>query len=418
MGQGTFVNQAQPPASTASGAPRPLKLRFDVPFLLIIAMLLVVGLLMVYSASWDYSMVNFKGDESYVIKRQLMWAGLGILVAAGLSMFDYHRFKRLVVPMMMGTLILLVIVLIANNVRLGAVRSLVGGSGQPSELAKIVIIIYLAFWLYSKREVLNDISFGLVPMAAILGITGGLILMQPDLSAAATVIVMGGLMFILAGADWKQIVGVFLVSLLLGFILINISHTGRSRIDDYIAGLRDPEQASYHVRRSLEAVVNGGWFGVGIGQANTKFTGLPVPPTDSIFAVIAEETGILGASGVVLLYMAFLWRGLTIAKRAADPLGSLLAGGLTLWVTMEALINMAVIMGILPFAGNALPFMSAGGSNMLVTLASCGIIMNVARGSVEKESEEGRSFGAVVDLRRRNGRRRVSGARRSAGIRL
>lgn len=411
------MNQAQPQSSPA-GAPRSLKLRIDVPFLIITAALLIFGLLMVYSASWDYSMVQFNGQADYIIKHQLMYAGLGIVVAVLLSLLDYHNFKRLLVPMMLGTIVLLIVVLIANNVRLNSVRSLVGGSGQPSELAKIVTIIYLAFWLFSKRDVLNDIKFGLMPMAAILGITSGLILLQPDLSAAATVIAMGGLMFILAGADWKQIVGVFLATLILGFILVNTITTGQTRIQSYIAGLRDPQLASYHVRRSLEALVNGGWFGVGIGQANTKFTGLPVPPTDSIFAVIAEETGIFGASTVVMLYLAFLWRGLTIAKRAADPLGSLLAGGLTIWITMEAMINMAVIIGILPFAGNALPFMSSGGSNLVVTLASCGIIMNVARSSVVKESEEGRSFGAVVNLRRWNGRRRVSGARRSAGIRL
>ena len=166
-------------------------------------------------------------------------------------------------------------------------------------------------------------------------------------------------------------------------------------------------RASDHVRRSLEAFVNGRWFGVGIGNGVTKVTGLPVPHTDSIFAVIGEETGMIGAVSLLILYSLILWRGMKIARRAPDELGALLAAGLTLWITFEAFINMAVMVNLLPFAGNALPFISAGGSNMVVSMAAIGILLNISRLSVKTQEDSGRFFSAVVDLRGRNRRGRV-----------
>jgi cell division protein FtsW len=411
MADGTFVNDSKPLG--AAGFQRPLRLRIDVPLLLIISTLVVFGLLMVYSASWDFSLAIGR-SPSYIFTRQVMWLGVGLGVAVFLSFFNYHRYQRLAIPIMGSVLIALLVVLWINDIRLGAVRSIFQGSVQPSELAKLATIIYLSVWLYSKRERLNDVSFGLIPMAAILGITGGMILLQPDLSAALTVVILGGLLFFMAGGQWRQIILVCVIAIFLGWVVVKVNATGNARLTSYLEGLRDPIQASYHVRRSLEAVVKGGLFGVGIGRADTKFTGLPVPPTDSIFAVIAEETGLVGAAFLVGLYILLLWRGLSIARRAPDQLGSLLASGVTLWITLEALINMAVIVGLAPFAGNALPFISAGGSNLVASLAGIGILMNVARSSVEREAEEGRIFSAVVDLRRRDRRRRVSRPRRPA----
>lgn len=413
MGEGTFVKQARP---SASGVHHSLHLRVDVPLLLIVVTLLVFGLLMVYSASWDFSL-SMNQAPTYIFFRQVRWALFGLILAAALALIDYHRLRKLLIPMMLGTIGLLFVVLWINDVRLGAARSIFGGSIQPSELAKVATIVYLSFWLSSKQNQLNNISFGLIPMGAILGMMGGMVLLQPDISAAATVFFLGGILFFLAGGEWRQIIFVFVAALLAGYIVVKLSATGNARLTSYLEGLRDPIQASYHVRRSLEAVVKGGWFGVGIGRATTKFTGLPVAPTDSIFAVIAEETGLIGAGVVVLLYGLLLWRGLTIARRASDQLGSLLAAGLTLWISTEAIINMAVIVGLVPFAGNALPFISAGGSNMTASLAGVGLLMGIARRSSQPGSQEGRPFSAVVDLRRRDGGRRISRARRSADTR-
>lgn len=390
-----------------------VRIGIDVPLLLVVITLLVFGLLMVYSASWDFSLLVYD-SPTHIFSRQLQWLGIGLIALITLAWIDYHRWRRLAVPLMVATILALVGVLIVNEVRFGAARTLAEGSYQPSELAKLATLIYLSVWLFSKRDQLEDVSFGLIPLAGILGIVGGLIFLQPDLSAVGTVIVLGVLLFFLAGGDLRQLALLLVASVLIGWAVVNISPTGSERVASYIVALDDPTQASYHLQRSLEAFAKGGWFGVGIGRANTKLTGLPVPPTDSIFAVVGEETGVLGAVAMVGLYGLLLWRGMGIARRAPDQLGSLLAAGMSLWLAMEAFINMAVMVGLLPFSGNALPFVSAGGSNLVVSLAAIGVLMNVARLSHEKEDQVGRSLSAVVDLRGRNRRRRLSRAGRPA----
>jgi cell division protein FtsW len=236
-----------------------------------------------------------------------------------------------------------------------------------------------------------------------------LILLEPDISAAATIIVLGGLMFFFAGGELKQIILVLAISILIGWLVVTIFPTGKARLSDYLVGMRDPAQASYQVKRSIQAIVNGGAFGVGIGQSSTKFTGLPVAPTDSIFAVITEEMGFFGALFTVVLYCIFLWRGLKIARNAPDLLGKLLASGVSIWVFFEAFINMAALVNLLPFAGNALPLISAGGSSLMTALAGIGLLFNVNRATAKAAKNVERSTsGAVVDLRRRDRRRRLS----------
>jgi cell division protein FtsW len=390
-----------------------VQLGIDVPLLLVVATLAIFGTLMVYSASWDYSFLIFD-VYTYIFSRQVLWMILGIGIATLLTFLDYHWWQRLAIPAMALTLGSLIVVLFISDVRHGAVRTLLDGSVQPSELAKVITVIYLAVWLYSRKEQLSDINFGLLPLAGILGILSGLIFVQPDLSAVITILFLGGTLFFLAGGDLRQIGLMLVVATLIGWLVVMVNRTGGERVAAYLAGLKDPTAASYHVQRSLEAFVNGGWFGVGIGNARTKLTGLPVPPTDSIFAVVGEETGVFGATGLVILYITMLWRGLSIARRAPDQLGTLLAAGLSLWLAMEAFVNMSVMLNLLPFAGNALPFISAGGSNLLVSFIAIGILMNISRLSVRVKEGEGRSFVAVVDLRRRDRRRRVPRSRRAA----
>ena len=383
--------------------------------MLVVIALLVFGLIMLYSASFDFSFIEY-GSPTFMFSRQVQWLGLGIVAAFLLSLFDYHHWRRMVLVAMLGTIGLLVTVLVINEIRLGASRTLINGSYQPSEIAKLVAVIYLAVWLYAKRQFLHDVTIGLIPLGVILGIIGGLIYLQPDLSAAGTVLILGGLLFFLAGADLKQIAFLLILACLIGWVVVQFSATGHDWVDKFIAGLQDPTHASYHVQRSFEAVIKGGIFGVGLGQADTKLTGLPFAPTDSIFAVVAEELGLFGSFILMSLYGMLVWRGLVIARRAPDMLGTLLASGMTFWIGIEALINMSVMVGLMPFAGNALPFVSAGGSNLVSTLSAIGIMLNISRQSSEQtrtEDNEWRSFGAVVDLRRGNGRRGVSRARRS-----
>ncbi|MGB4594589.1 MAG: FtsW/RodA/SpoVE family cell cycle protein [Anaerolineaceae bacterium] len=406
MGERTLDSpvSASIPASRRSAV---TKLPMDVPLLLIVVCLLVFGLLMVYSSSWDASLLIDK-PTTYVFTRQLMFVALGLVVGTITAFFDYHKYGKYLVYMMGVVILLLIAVLLQGEVRFNSTRALFGGSIQPSELAKLAIIIYLSFWLSNKRENLSSVTLGLLPLAVILGFIGGLIFIQPDISAAATIVILGIMLFFLAGGEWKQLVIVFLVVGVVGSAVVAATATGKARLDQYFNGLQNPVLGSYHIRRTFEAVIKGRWFGVGIGQATTKFTGLPLPHTDSIFAVIVEETGIIGGFATILLYIGMLWRAFVISKRAPDQLGSLLSFGLLAWIVMEALMNIAVIVGLIPFTGNALPLISAGGSSMVTTMAAIGIAMNVSKQSAVNTASERSFTSAFVDLRGRDGRRSVS----------
>lgn len=420
MGIGTYVRSSskQPAVPARRGKP----LTSDLILVAVVIALCVFGLLMVFSASTDYSLRAYLDEKGPVIApyfifyKQVALMLAGVVVAFVLSRFDYHLFRKFAVPMMVVSLALLFAVLLFGEDVLGSKRTFIGGSLQPSELAKLVTIIYLAVWLHSKREILHDVWLGLLPLAFILGSVGGLIILEPDLSAAVTIIILGGLLFFLAAGDLKQIFILILIALAFGWLVVQFSETGRDRLAEYITGLKDPLQSSDHMLYSLESMVNGGFFGVGIGNAALKVEGLPFAATDSIFAVIVEELGLVGSTVLVALYGLLVWRGLKIAERAPDMLGKVLAGGLTFWIGIEALINMAVMVGLLPFAGNALPFISAGGSNLLSILAAIGILVGISHQAGKKIPEtvveERRSYGASVDLRRGNRRRSLPRPRR------
>ena len=395
---------------------RPLRLGLDTVMFWVVIALLAFGLLMLYSASWQYSVTIMGKEPAHLFKRQLVFLSLGSASAIFIFFFGYRKISKFVVLGMIFMIIMLILVIFyVNEVRLGARRGLFNGSIQPSELAKLMVIIYLAYWLNNHQAYLHKFSFGILPVGVILGISCGLIFLQPDLSAAITILMIGGLMFYFAGGEMQHIIIAMIAALAVVAFAVFVIKTGEERISAYLLGLQDPSTASYHLTRSFEAIVNGGIFGVGIGRGNTKFTGLPVAPTDSIFAVIVEETGLIGASIIVILFVLFLWRGFYIAKRAPDTFGQLLASGITVWIFLEAFINMSVLVNLLPFAGNALPFISYGGSNLTMVLSGVGIILSVARQTaIEKNEEEGRRLNAVVNLRRDDGRRNLSRSRRSS----
>ena len=395
--------------------PHLLHLGVDVPLLICVVTLLAIGLVFVYSASWEFA-VQQDNEPSYFLKRQLLFAIVGGAGAVIAFFLDYRRLRKLVIPLVALTLLALFLVgFVIGEARLGARRSLLQGSIQPSELAKLVIIIYLAFWLNDKKDYLNSNNWGILFLMVVIGVFCSLILIQPDLSATITVFIMGAVMFFLGGADINQLPKLFLIALACGLLALIFSSTGQQRLVEFISGLRDPAQGSYHIIRAIEGIVKGGIFGVGIGKSTVKFTGLPFAPTDSIFAVIVEEKGLLGATVLVLLYLMILWRGIYIAKRAPDGVGRLLASGITIWILLEATINICVMLNMLPFAGNALPLISYGGSSLATVLTGIGMIMGVSRVTMQQKDElEGRPLNAVVDLRRDDGWRGVSGARRPA----
>src|SRR4030042_5700975 len=301
---------------------RPKRLGFDVPLLLVVISLALFGILMVYSASADYSYQVY-GSPAYIFMRQLRWLGLGSLVMIFLAWMDYHYWKKFALFLMAGTIFALVAVLIIQDTRLGSVRSLFRGSIQPSELAKFGIVIYLSVWLHNRRDMLKSIYLALLPLSVIMGVVGGLIAMQPDLSAVITIGLLGTLMFFLAGGSLKHFIYMMAIGFLVGLFVMRsgLFPTGPDRMNSYLAGLKDPLQYSEHVRRSLEAFMRGGWVGVGIGKSQTKLNGLPFPHTDSVFAVVGEATGLMGAVAIVGLFLLLIGRGWVISRRGTGGLG-------------------------------------------------------------------------------------------------
>jgi cell division protein FtsW len=398
------------PVTQAPAKHHAITINLDIALIGAVAYLLVFGLMMVYSSTWQ---VNFNMNRQiwFSLAKQVLFVLGGLVFAVIATFVDYRRFQKYAILIMGVTVLLLGIVLLQPKSDTGFRPGLIGGSVQPTEMAKLAIIIYLSIWLYSKRDHFNNIKLGLIPMMIILGLTSGLVLLQGDISAAITIIALGGILFFLAGGDLRQIISLIVVSTLLGsfvFMVAPDSFEPKKKILEWLVGLSDPYQAQSHMKRVYQAIVNGGFFGLGIGMGEVKLTGIPLPWSDSIFAVIVEEMGSVGAGTFILAYIIIFWRGLIIAQKAPDAIGKLLAGGIACWIALEAFLNIGVMVSLLPFAGNTLPLISYGGSSMVTILTGIGIILGIARISNKTKSDtEGRKNGAVIDLRRRDRRRRL-----------
>jgi len=304
----------------------------------------------------------------------------------------------------------LIVVLIFGSQVFGAQRGLFQGSYQPSELAKLVTIVYLAVWLTSKGEKINDISYGLVPFGVMVGFLAGLVLRQPDISAALTIIAVGAAMFFLAGADVLQISLASVTGGAIGYVIVITSTTARARLSTWLAGLTNITETSWHVQQAVIAFINGGFFGRGLGESRQKFQALPTPHTDSVFAVVGEELGLVGCLFLIALFILLIWRGAKIAANARDSLGAIIASGITVWFAFEAIINIGVMVAAVPFAGNALPFISYGGSSLVVSLCAIGLLLSISR--QDPDSSIQRKTRASFDYSRRDRRARLSRADR------
>lgn len=391
----------------------PLRKRFGIGFdpwlFVLVAALIAFGLVMVYSSSWDVSW-RLEGDPYTIFEQQVRNLVVGLIAMAVASFIPMKWIRKYALPLIAATVLMLFLVLLVN---LGAEhkRAFLGGSVQPSEMAKLALIIYLAVWMESKGERLSLTGYGLAPLIMIVGLVGGLILLQPDLSAGFTVVIVAVVMFYLAGADMRQIIAMGAGGGALAFVLVRVSQVGQDRWDKYVGGLVDLEKASYHVQQSLQSFYSGGILGRGLGASRGKFGFLPAPHTDSIFAVVGEELGLIGAILVLILFCLFVWRGFRLGLNAVTKLEMLLVSGVTFWIGIEAVINMSVLLGLLPFAGNALPFFSFGGSSLVTTLAGVGLLINVSRRASRQEEE--RDNVATIGIGRRDRRRRVSRIGRS-----
>jgi cell division protein FtsW len=356
------------------------KLVFDRVLFTVVVLLTLLGLVMVYSASAAIARARGHAINPFLVKQALA-AGIGLLAMAIVMHLDYRRLResKVIYALMIGIVGLLVAVLFAPQ--LNATRRwffVAGISIQPSELAKLALVPFLASQIERKLDRVNSRDL-LLPAAIATGLLAGLILLQPDLGTAVLLVATASAMLFLAGLSWKFVGTGIAVALPVLYLLVISVPYRRARLFAFLEPERDPLGSGFQALQSLIAVGSGGVLGLGPGNSVQKLYFLPHPQSDFVYAIVAEELGMIGALAVVALFGIVLWRGLRAGYRAPDPFGRYLAWGLTLLLVFQALINISVAIALFPTKGIPLPFLSYGGSSLVVTLTICGVLLNVSQ---------------------------------------
>ena len=360
----------------------PRKLTPDLPLFGVVVALVCVGVVMVYSASAIVAADRFH-DPFFFLKKQLFWAVLGFGCLWGGMLLDYRWLERLVMPLLGLSFALLVLVLVPpfgqsiNGTRrwfhLGPV------SFQPVELAKFSLVLYLASFLTRRQEIIARFTEGLLPILLVAGSMAALTLLEPDLGNGLALIILTLAMAYLAGARVRHMVAIAGCALPAVIALIAMKPYRWRRMVAFMNPWDDPQGSGFQIIQSFLAMGSGGWFGLGLGESKQKLFYLPEPYTDFIFAIIGEELGLAGAALVVGLFAVLIWRGLRIGLRAPDAFGSYLALGLTIMLATQTVVNLGVVTGALPTKGLPLPFVSFGGSALLMTMFSAGVLLNISQ---------------------------------------
>ena len=357
------------------------KLKSDKLLFTAAVLLVCTGVVMVYSASAVVSME--RGQQPYLfLFKQLAWALMGLLLVPVVMRIDYRNYRQ---PAVIWTAlavvaIALVAVLFGRPVK-GATRWLgIGPFGvQPSELAKLVVIIFTAALLERRMERIDDVGYSLLPIGVVVGALVGLVLAEPDLGTAVSIAMIAAMMVFAAGINYRYVAGLALASLPALYFLVMTSEYRRRRVLAFLDPWSDPLDGGFQMIQSMIAVGTGGVFGRGLMGGVQKLFYLPEPHNDFIYSVVAEELGLLGATIVLACFGVIVWRGLRTAMRAPDRFGAFLAIGLTTMVAFQAFFNISVVLGLLPPKGIPLPFVSAGGSSLLINLIGMGILLNVSQ---------------------------------------
>jgi len=344
--------------------------------------LALVGLVMMFSASAVVAGKKFD-DSWYYLKRQLVWLTFGLMLLHVISRIDYVWWKRLSFPLLGLITVLLILVLVPSigGVKNGARRWLLLGpiSIQPAEMAKLISVIYLAAYLARKEDRLQHFSSGLLPPLLIIGILSALVLGEPDLGTVVVLaLVTGGLLFV-GGARMAHLSTLALCAIPIGLALVLTSEYRRPRLMAFLNPSSDPSNAGHQITQSFLAFGSGGLFGVGLGEGKQKLLFLPEPHTDFVLALVGEELGFVGTGIIILFFAAFVIRGFQISTRARIPFGRYLGIGVTTLIGIQALINACVVTGLLPTKGLTLPFVSYGGSSLVVSLTGVGILLSISR---------------------------------------
>ena len=358
------------------------KKRFDFVLFIAILLLILFGLIMIYSASSIWAEYKFHDSFKYV-KQQALFIGIGIFLLITVSKIDYMFYYKKTNPILLVCLFLLVLVLIPG---IGSVRNGsqswfgIGSFGiQPSEFAKLGLIIFTAKYLADNQKYLRDFKKGVIPILLVLFLVFGLIMLQPDFGTGMIIIVSILAMLFVAGVNMKFFLGLGAVGVVGIVALIAIAPYRMDRITSFLNPWSDPLGTGFQIIQSLYAIGPGGLLGQGFLNSRQKQFYLPEPQTDFIFSIISEEFGVLGVVIVAGLFLTVLWRGIDIALKTENPFGKYLAFGMVFQIMIQTVMNLMVVIGLIPVTGVTLPFLSYGGSSLLISLISIGILLNISR---------------------------------------
>lgn len=355
--------------------------KMDYWILILVFVLCVFGLLMIYSSSAVLSFENY-GVNNYFFKKQLLSVGIGFILLFIASAIDYRFWRKYAVIIMGISIVLLIGVFLSPKIS-GAHRWFKLGwfSFQPSELTKITFIIYFAAWLAKRKENIKDFKTGFVPFLIILGVVGFLIIKQPDMGTMTVIVSTAVVMFFSSGAS----IGHMLIGLTgMGGLFYMLIKSAPYRLQRFLVFLNPTSEklgAGYHINQAQLAIGSGGWWGLGFGQSKQKYLYLPEPHTDSIFAIITEELGFIRALVLIVVFLIIGLRGLKIAKNAPDDFARYLVIGIMAWIIIQFLINIGAMIGVMPLTGIPMPFVSYGGSSVIILLFSIGILLNISKQS-------------------------------------
>lgn len=352
-----------------------------------VVLLLTIGVVMVYSASSYYAMFTTK-DSMYFLKKQLTSAIVGVVAMAFAMCFDYHKIKKYTVAIMVICIPLLLVVFLFPAVN-GAQRWIQIGplpSLQPSEIAKYVVVLFLAMSLEVKGEGVKNFKTGILPYLGVSGFYAAIVLAEKNLSIASVIMIVTFIVLFTAGGKIKHLFGIVapvLVAVALFFTLS--TDYRRARMLNFINPWQDPADKGYQLIQSFYALGAGGVTGLGLGQSRQKTLYMPEPHNDFIFSIIGEELGLIGCICIIILFIIFIWRGINVAMKARDTYGTLLAIGITSVIAVQSLINIAVVTGSMPVTGVPLPFISYGGSALVINMTAVGLLLNISRQIEGKE---------------------------------
>ena len=345
-------------------------------------MLLIVGLLIVYSSSFALGILAFD-NPNYFVFRQAIWAAIGVAGMLVLMRIDY-RWLRAISPLLMLVAIVGLVAVLVPGIGLernGAQRWISLGplTGQPSEFAKLALIIYVAAWLSGRETFVRSFALGFVPFVLMVGVIAGLVLLEPDTGTATVLVLTTVTLFFIAGASLSHMAALLGIGSVSAMFLVLTASYRLDRITAFFGAESDPTGIGFHTLQLLIGLGSGGITGLGFGASRQKLFYIPGSHTDGVFAVLGEELGFIGAVGVLLLFAALIYRGFRVVLDARDDFGALLATGIICWIAYQALINVGGITRTIPMTGIPMPFLSYGGSALAALLAGIGILLSVSR---------------------------------------